>query len=204
MTGGPRSLLGALLAGGATVLLAALSRAPQRMHGTEQGALRLSWSARPERIEVCREIPDAELRNLPEHMRQPVICEGRSADYRLTVLADGDTLADDRVHGGGARRDRPLYLYREFPVAPGSREITVRLERLAPAVPTVAPDSALGGSTPAQAVPPARGQTGHRLESLPPSLAFSRRLTIRPRAVVLITYDQERQEFVLRRGSEQR
>jgi hypothetical protein len=63
-------------------------------------------------------------------MRQPVICEGRSAEYRLTVLRDGAPLVDDTVHGGGARRDRPMYLYREFALAPGVHDLTIRLERL--------------------------------------------------------------------------
>ena len=184
MTRRIRTLLGGVIAVGASVLLAAVSRAPQPAHGPETGALRLAWRAQPERIDVCRTVPEAELANLPRHMRQPVLCEGRSAEYRLTIANDGVQLADDTVHGGGARRDRPMYLYREFALEPGPHDLTIRLERIGEASP-----SAAAGSQP---------RTGTRLEALPAALQLSRRVLVPPRGVVLVTYDQERQELVVR------
>ena len=190
MTRRTRTLLGGVIAVGASVLLAAVSRAPQPAHGTETGALRLAWRAQPERIEVCRTVPEAELANLPRHMRQPVLCEGRSAEYRLTIANDGVQLADDTVHGGGARRDRPMYLYREFALEPGPHDLTIRLERIGEAGPVAAADSA-----PATESQP---RTATRLVALPAALQLARRVLIPPRGVVLVTYDQERQELVVR------
>src|SRR5690606_24552456 len=54
--------------------------------------LRLSWSARPERIEVCRTLSAEELAARPVHMRREVECEGRSATYALQVAVDGSEL----------------------------------------------------------------------------------------------------------------
>jgi hypothetical protein len=188
-----RALAGGLAALGGVALLAALSRAPQAAHGTDMGALRLSWRAQPERIEVCRNVPEAELASLPRHMRQPVICEGRSAQYRLTVLRDGTPLADDTVHGGGARRDRPMYLYREFALAPGVHDLTIRLARLGEGSAATAGDS-VPAAAPAIESPP---RAGNRLEALPPVLELSRRVRLLPRGVVLVTYDQEKREMVV-------
>ena len=47
--------------------------------------LRLSLSARPERVERCRELSDEELARLPAHMRLRTQCEGYSARYRLAI-----------------------------------------------------------------------------------------------------------------------
>lgn len=197
-----RVLAGSLLALGGGVLLAALSRAPQRMHSRETAALRLSWSARPARIEVCREVPEDELRKLPQHMRQPVICEGQSAEYRLTVTQDGDTLAHDRVHGGGVRRDRPLYLYRDFAIAPGTHDIAVHLERIDSAGTAVADDSIGAPPVLTREEAEVRDRTGHRLSALPSSLEVSRRLSFAARRVVLVTYDQDRRVLLIREAPE--
>jgi hypothetical protein len=69
-------LLVALAVTGATV---ALSRAPYPTGQGSDALLRLSWSGRPERIERCRELTDAELAERPAHMRRRLECEGRSA-----------------------------------------------------------------------------------------------------------------------------
>jgi hypothetical protein len=191
-----RTAVGGLVGLAAVVLLAALSRAPQIAHDRDTGVLRLSWRAQPERIEVCRTVPEAELASLPRHMRQPVICAGHSAEYRLTVLRDGEPLADDTVHGSGARRDRPMYLYREFHLAPGVHDLSIRLERLRgdDAEDTTEGDPTETDDGPLDAAP----QPGQRLAALPRVLDLSRRVRVLPRAVVLVTYDQERRELVVR------
>lgn len=174
----PRAIVGAMLALGATLLLAALSRAPQGA-GSDAGALlRLSWSGQPERVEVCRTVPEEELRNLPRHMRQPVVCEGRSADYHLRVTLDGATVADGPVSGGGARRDRPIYLYREFALAPGTHAVSLRFT--------------LTDSTAASAA------TRPRFDALPRTLALDTTLALGSRAVALVTYDAESHALVVR------
>lgn len=181
MKGLARRVLGSALAMGATALLAALSRAPQRTGDGNAALLRLSWSGQPERIEVCRTLGDEELRTLPRHMRQPVICEGRAAAYRLRVTADGTTLADDLVTGGGLRRDRPLYLYREFALAPGARALAVRFD--------VSDGAAATGGH--RSSPP-------RLDALPRALALDTTVVLPERAVALVTYDPERGALVIR------
>lgn len=183
-----RAVLGGLVAVGATVLLAALSRAPQRAHGTEVGLLRLSWSGQPERIEVCRAVPEAELANLPRHMRQAVICEGRSATYQLTVVQDGDTLLEEPVWGGGVRHDRPVYLYREFVADPGTHHLIVRLTRL---------DEPSSPNGPAADSAPARPGRG-RLDRLPAELALDTAIVVHPRRAVLVTFDPAQRGLVLR------
>jgi len=183
-----RPFAAALVAIAGTALLAGLSRAPQRVHGSDAGLLRLSWSGQPERVEACRAVPEEELEKLPPHMRQPVICEGRSAEYHLTVIRDGDTLARGPVWGGGVRHDRPIYLYREFPIDPGAHTLAFRFT-LVDSVPAT-PDSAA-----------VRGRARTRLDRLPRSLALDTTITLRPREVVLVTYDPATEAFVLRTGS---
>ena len=87
--------------------------------------LRLSLSARPERVERCRELSDEELARLPAHMRLRTQCEGYSARYRLAITVDGHQLAADTLRGGGLRHDRPLHVFQEHDVAPGRQRVTV-------------------------------------------------------------------------------
>jgi hypothetical protein len=175
-----RAVAGSGLAIGATVLLAALSRAPQSTGSPSGGVLRLSWSGHPERVEVCRAVSDEELQRLPRHMRQPMICDGRTADYRLGVTVDGVTLADDPMTGGGFRRERPIYLYREFPLAAGPHQVVVRFDLA---------DTAAGTA--------ARGSTSSRLDALPRALTLDTAITLQPRTVALVTYDPERRALAI-------
>jgi hypothetical protein len=73
----------------AMALLAWASTAPVTVHDSRDAVLRLAWSARPERVEQCRQQSEEELARLPRHMRQPVVCEGVAAQYRLTVRREG-------------------------------------------------------------------------------------------------------------------
>lgn len=113
----------------AAAALAAVSGARVRWYPEEAAELRLSWSARPERLEVCRERSDEELAERPAHMRQRMECEGRSATYALTVLVDEDTLEQSVVQGSGLRQDRPVHLLRRHPVGEGGHRVRVRLVR---------------------------------------------------------------------------
>ena len=84
------------------------SNAPMATNRDPEARLRLAWSARPERIEKCRQQSEEELARLPAHMRLPVACEGATAEYRLQVRIDGELVADRLVHGGGLRRTPAL------------------------------------------------------------------------------------------------
>ena len=101
---------------GATLLLALASAAPFRVNALPHARLRVAFSARPERIEKCRTLSADELANVPQHMRQAVVCEGKTASYRLEVRRDDSLVASALLHGGGLRHDRRLYVLRELDV----------------------------------------------------------------------------------------
>ena len=147
------------------------------VHAGAQGVVRLAWSARPERIETCRSRTPEELERLPLHMRQAQVCEGSTAEYQLTVHRDGALVATDRIHGAGLRRDRRLYVFKEIPVDPGESHIEIRFDR------TGDDRNDVSVSAPVSDVAPRH-------------LAFSTRVRVRPREVVLVTYSAERGELV--------
>lgn len=173
-------LLALALGVAGVVGIATASQAPWRAHPSPDGAVRLSLSARPERIEQCRTLTEEELAARPAHMRQPVVCEGTSARYRLVLAAGEAVLLDTALTGGGARRDRPLHLLEEFPLPPGTHRLAVTLHR----VDTIPPDATVE-ATPARSA-----------EVLPAELGLETTVTIAARRVVLVTYDPRRQRLV--------
>ena len=182
MIDGPRAI-GFMVALAGTAGIVWTSNARLNPHSGD-AMLRLTWSARPERFETCRAVTAEELASVPAHMRQPVVCEGESAAYRLQVRRNGTVLLDRIVHGGGWRRDRPLYVFEEMPQPPGDAVIGVTFERI---------DSGTAAS--AGAFPdPQRRLTS----DLPPRLMIERQLRFRSRSVVLVVFDPVGQEFDVR------
>lgn len=165
--------------------------------------VRLSWSARPEFIETCRRLTDAELAARPAHMRMRFDCEGEFARYRLRVSINDIPAANDTVRGGGLRHDRPLQVLREFAASPGPLRLRVELTRL---------DSARTGLAEVEAQGAAGGDTllaaraGRELderrrrtaEAIPPFLGLDTLLPLAPRRVVLVTYDGANRRLVAR------
>jgi hypothetical protein len=172
-------IAGAALLAAVIVGIARLSSVPIVLHPSADAVLRLAWSARPERIEKCRQRTPEELAQLPQHMRQPLACEGATAEYRLQVRVDDVVVADRTVRGGGLRRDRRLYVLEEFPIHPGSANIAVRFDRIGERP----PDSAPGANVP-------------HPESVPAHLSFERRVTLSARDVVLVTYSADDRQMV--------
>ena len=172
-------IAGITCAAAAAFALASASTAPVTVHDSDDGVLRLAWSARPERIEDCRPRSAEELAALPPHMRQPMVCEGVAAEYRLTVRREGAIIADQVVRGGGLRHDRRLYVFREIALPPGEIAIEIRFDRLDPGT----PNRSAGPAPNASAVP------AH--------LSFERRLRVRSREVVLVTYDPQGRALVV-------
>jgi hypothetical protein len=128
----PRLTRIAAATGATAVALAAIawaSTAPLPYHDEASARLRLSWSARPERIEVCRALSAAELAEREEHMRQRVECDGRFATYALRVEADGRVLDETVVRGSGLRHDRPLYVLRDFDLPRGVHRVRIAFRR---------------------------------------------------------------------------
>lgn len=132
MTGGGtwgRRALAVLVSGLILSAMAWMSAAPVPLAGAESALLRLSWSARPERIEKCRMLSDEELARLGEHMRQRTECEGQFATYALRVDIDGSRMHESLVRGAGLRNDRPIYLLEDFNVGAGHRRVHVSFSR---------------------------------------------------------------------------
>lgn len=153
--------------------------------------LRLAWTARPERIENCRQLSAAEQANIPAHMREATTCEGATAEYRLEVLRNGLPIANHVVRAGGFRHDRPLYVFHEFRLPAGDAAIAVRFDRV---------DAA--SRSPTNTVPqaPPLGRPGHA-EVVPASLLLDRQFRFIAGEVVLVTYDPERRMLVAVEGT---
>lgn len=194
--------LGAVLAAAAMAALAWGSTAPMTVRPSPDAVLRLAWSARPERIENCREQSAEELARLPAHMRQPVACEGTTAQYRLQVRVGGALVTDRIVHGGGLRRDRRLYVFEELPLPAGEADVEVRFDRLDSTPPGPGADE--GGpagrdrrdrqdrAEAAERQPRMNAQHG---ESIAAHSSLAGRFRFASRRVILVTYDAERRRL---------
>jgi hypothetical protein len=199
-----RTLLAVAAAVGATAALAALSRLPYTPEPGPEALLRLSWRARGERVEICRELSPEEQQELPQHMRQTRTCEGTTAEYRLRVELDGRRRMDAPVQGSGEVQVRPLYVYRELALAPGEHRLTVTFERVGPAerdAEAEAEDSEEeeedGEEEEVEDGEASRGRRA-REAAVPRRLALERVVRLRPREVLLVTYDADRRELVVR------
>ncbi len=182
----------------AVFLLALASAAPVPYHRAGMSRLRLSWSARPERIESCRAVSHEELEREEEHMRQRVECEGRFATYALRVEADGQLVTESVVRGAGLRHDRPMYLLREFAVPSGARHVRIAFARrerkdddsaLTASTLTAESDTGLfAGRAEREAVERAR----RKRAAIPARLALDTVLTFEPDRVIVVTFDADR------------
>lgn len=165
-----------------------------------RAAIRLSWSARPERIEQCRRLSDDELATRPAHMRLRYECTGVFARYLLVVERDGQRIAADTIRGGGLRHDRPMHLFQEILADPGGQRVTVSLSRLdstsaeTPSTPETGGDTLLGARE-LRELDERRRRAG---EAIPPLLVLDTALTLRPRQVLLVTYDGQARRLVAR------
>jgi hypothetical protein len=208
-------------AGVATALVLGLivwsSAAPIRFHDDAAAHLRLSWSARPERIEVCRTLSAEELAERAEHMRQRVECDGRFATYALRVESDGKVIGESVVHGGGLRNDRPMHLLREYNVAPGVHRVRVTFTRREKSddtddkqraksdddaarrqtTSTEADTGIFAGRAQREAVEQARQARA----AIPRHLELDTTLTFAPRRVLIVSFAPERKALLLLAGA---
>jgi hypothetical protein len=121
------SAVGLALVG--ALLLAALSDLPIPGEDPETAVLRLSWRLRGQEAGECPRPTAGELERLPPHMRNPDACVGPLPSYDLHVWIDEELRVQEVVSARGARGDRPLYVYRDLPVPPGSHRVRVLFER---------------------------------------------------------------------------
>ena len=203
-----------LTSGAATVagvaLLAYLSAAPVPYHANESARLRLSWSARPERIEVCRTLTDEELARLAEHMRQRVSCDGVFATYALRIGVDGRMIGESVVRGAGLRNDRPLYVLRDYVVPPGTHRFQVTLTRrektdndAAAFAAAVVPDVDTGLYA-GRAQREATEHSRRARAAIPASLTLDTVFSLTPQRVALVTFNAERRTLELHAESPRR
>lgn len=202
-------------AGVATVaglaLLAYASSAPLAYHAPDAARLRLSWSARPERIEVCRTLTDEELAEVAEHMRQRVSCEGAFATYLLRIEVDGQVVGESVVRGAGIRNDRPLYLLRDYVVPPGRHRFRVSLTRREKPDDDAAENERENDRAYARAAAPdadtglyagrsQREATEHSRRTraaIPSTLVLDTAFSLTPQRVALVTFNAERRTLQL-------
>jgi hypothetical protein len=180
MTRGARIGVAAAVTVGALMAVRLASFVPYTAERDVGAVLRLAWRARGERVNECRRLTPGELARLPVHMRQEEVCEGRLLPYRLVVSVDGVPAVDRLVHGAGAREDRPLYVFEDLPLRPGPHRLAVRFTLVGAAT-----------NTTGAAGPPAT----------PPRLALDTTVDLGSRRIVLVTYDDAREQLVVRRGS---
>ena len=172
------------LALGMTLALGWLSQMPYDAARDVQAVIRLAWRTRGTRVEDCRRLTAAELERLPVHMRQEEVCEGRTLPYRLVVVLDGRTVVDEAVYPSGARADRPLYVYREFPVRPGRHDVDIAFTR------DPVPSDTAGER--------GRERLGDRESPAPQRLRLTRQVTVGTGHIVLVTYDTEERRLMLK------
>ncbi len=201
-----RITIGVLLAAVAMAGIVGLSRAPYDTRQGDTALVRLSWSGRPQRIERCRELSEAELAERPAHMRRRLECEGRAARYTVHVAVDGRTVSLDTVTGGGLRGDRAIHMLREYRVAPGRRAIAVGIERIEAVEEDdedeepdedEQPDSAILD----RGVREREERRRQQQDALPARLELERSVTLGPGSVGLISYDPSARRLVLVTGA---
>lgn len=166
-------------------------------YAANDAALRISWSVRPERIEHCRRLSPDEIASRPEHMRRSVECEGRLATYDLTVIIDDSTVDASVVQGAGIRHDRPMFLLRDYHVAPGRHQVQVRLTRreapdsLADEA-RVQPDSGRVTTPDDRQSREAVQRRELALDATPAHMALDTAVSFRPNRITLVTFENRR------------
>ena len=188
--------LAALVVAALTAALGGLSRVHYTPGAPSGAVIRLSWRARGERVESCRKLSRSELADLPEHMRQPEICDDvRVAPYTLAVAVDGREIIHGATPGSGTRGTRPMYMLRDIPVPAGPHRVAVALFRTrAPA----ASGDAHGTGRESHVSHGERREEDDARGAIPPSLALDTTVTLRPDEIVLVTYDTERRALTVR------
>lgn len=198
-----RGVVAGVATAAALVGMAWASAVPMSYHRADSARLRLSWSARPERIEVCRPLSAEELASREEHMRERVQCDGQSATYALSVESDGRRVGEAIVRGAGLRHDRPMYLLRDFDLLPGTHRLRVTLTRrektdddagaFAPVVSAADDSGIFAGRAEREAEEHAR----RARSAIPPRLVLDTIVSLAPRGVTIVTFDPERRVLSL-------
>lgn len=170
--------------------LAALSFTPYTAEPGERALVRLAWRAHGERVRDCRRLSADDLARLPPHMRQEEVCERRVLPYRLRVDVDGARVVDQRVRAGGAREDRPLFVFHDLPVTPGTHHLRITFEREGTPAARERDDQEERDEVDATAA-------GRRARETPERLELDAAVRLVSRQIVLVTYDDEGRRLLL-------
>jgi hypothetical protein len=199
----PRVIVGVVASAVGLVALGRASTAPVRYHDDDLARIRLSWSARPERIEVCRTLSQKELEEREEHMRQRVECNGTFATYALVVTVDGRRAVNTVVRGAGLRHDRSAYLLRDIDLPSGPHRVVISFTRrektdddaaaFAPAASAANDTGLFAGRASREAVEHARRARA----AVPARLMLDTTITLAARQVAVVTFDHERRMLEL-------
>lgn len=128
-----RQRLGAAVVSAAILLaIGALSEVPTIHAGSDEALLRLSWRLQGVAVEECRPLTAEELERIPAHMRRTEECTREVMDYELRVAGVPPGELVDTVSPSGARRDRPVYVFRDLEVNPGTYDVEVTFSALVP------------------------------------------------------------------------
>ena len=147
--------------------VALLTEAPAEFSTDDRALLRLSWRLPAGEGQDCRRPTAEELAELPAHMRNPDACLGGShPGFTLNVTVDGIDVVTDTLYPAGSRGDRPIFVFRELPLEAGEKSLRVRFEQNE------------GNVTP---------ETGDARRLL----QWEDELTLAPREIVLLRYDQD-------------
>lgn len=207
----PLRIVAAIAAIVAAIAMRGLSIVPLAGAPADRAMLRLSWSARPERVERCRRLSDEELAQRPAHMQLRFECEGHFARYLLNVRVGERLVADDTLRGGGFRNDRPIHVLEEYDVTPGTHRIRVEVARIDTVAPP--PEDREEGAERRDDPAEARADSGRRserdarevaersrraMEALPSHVVLDSTVTIPSRGVVLVTYEPDAHRFVFK------
>jgi len=163
-----------------------LSRVPYSADAGTAAVLRLAWRSRSVRVQVCRHRTAEEMAALPAHMREDEVCERQLLPYRLRLEVDGAMAADQIVYAAGARQDRPLYVFHQSALQPGSHRVSLRFERqgIAPLEPPEqhAEEYGVSGASPA-------------------AMGLDTTVTVVAGEILLVTYEEDTRRLAIRRGS---
>lgn len=183
-----RRALAALVVVGSSATLAILSSAAYTVEPGDRAIVRLAWRARGERVRECHRRSAEELARLPQHMRQEEICERRILPYRLRVDVDGARVVDELVRAGGAREDRPLFVFHDLTVTPGAHhvQITFTREGTAEHEDEAEEEEAVDAT-----------EAGRRARETPERLGLDTPVGLVPRQIVLVTYDDQGRRLLL-------
>lgn len=170
--------------------LAALSGVPYEAAGDGNAVLRLSWRTRVAAVRECRDPTEEELGRLPAHMRPDRVCDWEVPPHRLRVAVDGRVLENTTIEAAGVRGDRPLYVFREFSLPPGSHEVEIGFS---PEGPDAHEDGEAGER---------RGSEGREPDEHPYETrsAFHGRVEMAAGEVILVTLDPDLGRLVRREG----